>query len=229
MDRDFIARNQIIERYLAGTLPPKGASDFERFVRSNPALIDELGLADRVHTSLRLLEASGHPEPWSEPKRKFWQELPFIAGLSAVTAGLLVAAVTLGGRVSDQAGLIAKLKQEVIERPMLPTSSFRPVIVLPSLTGAASATGVDLMPGQMTELKIDVTQTRYNSFRISIDRVNQGRVAILDNMVKDSNGHVRLQLNPSAFGPGDYLMTLEGLNMRREANPVAWVRLNLSR
>ena len=36
MDRDFIARNQIVERYLSGRLPLKGATDFERFCRENP-------------------------------------------------------------------------------------------------------------------------------------------------------------------------------------------------
>jgi len=36
MDRDFIARNQIVERYLSGKLPIKGATDFERFCREEP-------------------------------------------------------------------------------------------------------------------------------------------------------------------------------------------------
>ena len=36
MDRDFIARNQIVERYLSGRLPIKGATDFERFCKENP-------------------------------------------------------------------------------------------------------------------------------------------------------------------------------------------------
>ena len=46
MDREFIIKNQIVERYLAGRLPPKGVTDFERLIRSRPQLIDELGLAD---------------------------------------------------------------------------------------------------------------------------------------------------------------------------------------
>src|SRR6202000_2973663 len=58
MDRDFIARNQIVERYLSGRLPLKGATDFERFCKDNPGVLDELGLPERVHAGLRLLEAS---------------------------------------------------------------------------------------------------------------------------------------------------------------------------
>ena len=64
---------------------------------------------------------------------------------------------------------------------------------------------------------------------MSIDRVDQGRVAELDGVSKDSNGHVRIALNAGAFGPGDYLVTLEGLNMRRERLPVAWYRFSVAR
>ena len=30
MDREFIEKNQIVERYLTGKLPPRGVTDFER-------------------------------------------------------------------------------------------------------------------------------------------------------------------------------------------------------
>src|SRR6184192_498274 len=69
MDRDFIARNQIVERYLSGRLPLKGATDFERLCREHPELLDEIGLPERVNAGLRLLEASGKPEPWQESAR----------------------------------------------------------------------------------------------------------------------------------------------------------------
>ena len=52
MDREFIDRNQIVERYLLGKLPPRGVADFEREVRENPALIDQTGLAERVHRAV---------------------------------------------------------------------------------------------------------------------------------------------------------------------------------
>ena len=63
MDRDFIARNQIVERYLSGRLPLKAATEFERFCRDNPKLLDEIGLPETVNAGLRLLEAGGNPEP----------------------------------------------------------------------------------------------------------------------------------------------------------------------
>ena len=78
-------------------------------------------------------------------------------------------------------------------------------------------------------MKVDVSSSRYSAFKVSIDRVNQGRVAVLDGLEKDSNGHLRLSLNAGAFGPGDYMVAIEGLTMRRESVPVGWFRIGVSR
>ena len=43
------------------------------------------------------------------------------------------------------------------------------------------------------------------------------------------NGDLRMSLNAGAFGPGNYLMTIEGMNMRRESIPVGWVRFAVER
>src|ERR1043165_7092593 len=74
MDREFIIKNQIVERYLAGRLPPKGVTDFERLVRARPELIEELGLADKVNAGLRRLDAAGVAEPWAEKPKKVWEK-----------------------------------------------------------------------------------------------------------------------------------------------------------
>ena len=39
-----------------------------------PHLLDEIGLPERVNAGLRLLEASGKPEPWQEASRPAWQQ-----------------------------------------------------------------------------------------------------------------------------------------------------------
>jgi hypothetical protein len=66
-------------------------------------------------------------------------------------------------------------------------------------------------------------------FKVTIERIGQGRIGIFDGIAKDSNGHVRISLNSGAFGPGDYLVTVEGLNMRRESLPVGWFRFTVAR
>ena len=91
MDRDFIARNQVVDRYFSGKLPIKAATDFERYCREHPELLDELGLPERVNAGLRLLEASGKPEPWQEASKPIWQKPAAILGIAAFALALALA------------------------------------------------------------------------------------------------------------------------------------------
>src|ERR1700741_3220974 len=90
MDREFIIKNQIVERYLAGRLPPKGVTDFEKLIRSRPQLIEELGLAEKVNAGLRLLDAAGIAEPWAEKPKTFWQNPFFTFGAAGLAAAALL-------------------------------------------------------------------------------------------------------------------------------------------
>src|SRR6185436_16254993 len=120
MDREFIIKNQIVERYIAGRLPPKGVTDFERLIRSRPELIEELGLPDRVNAGLRLLDAAGIAEPWAEKPKKFWEKTTFGFGAAALAVAALIGCAVLAVQVSGRDAQIAKLKQENHERPVAP-------------------------------------------------------------------------------------------------------------
>ncbi len=118
MDREFIARNHIVELYLSGRLPIRGATVFERFCRENPQILDEIGLPERVHTGLRLLEASGKPEPWQEKPKQFW-ERPYIpAALSALVLLLGIALLILNRQLSEQTHKVTALHQLVTDQPL---------------------------------------------------------------------------------------------------------------
>ena len=229
MDREFVIKNQIVERYIAGRLPPKGVTDFERLIRSRPELIEELGLADRVNAGLRLLDAAGIAEPWAEKPKKFWEKPAVTFAAAGVAIVALIGCLVLAMQVSSRDGKIAKLTKEVQERPIAPSTQKRTILVGVARNGPPASPTLTIGLGEFAELKADLSWTKYNLFRVSIDRVNQGRVAVLDGVAKDSNGHVRIALNAGAFGPGDYMVTLEGLNMRRERLPVAWFRIGVSR
>jgi hypothetical protein len=54
-------------------------------------------------------------------------------------------------------------------------------------------------------------------------------VAVLHNMERDSNGNLRLALNTTAVGPGSYQLAIEGLTLRGEAVPQAWITIGLAR
>jgi hypothetical protein len=229
MDREFIIKNQIVERYLAGRLPPRGVTDFERLIRSRPQLIEELGLPEKVNAGLRLLDAAGIAEPWSEKPKKVWEKPAFTMGAAGLAVIALIACLVLAMQVSSREATIAKQKAENMERAIAPSTGKRTIIVGVARNGPPSQATLSISYGQFAEMKVDVSSSRYSSFKVSIDRVNQGRVAVLDGVDKDSNGHLRISLNAGAFGPGDYMVAIEGLTMRRESVPVGWFRINVSR
>ena len=229
MDREFIIKNQIVERYIAGRLPPKGVTDFEKLIRSRPELIEELGLPERVNAGLRLLDAAGIAEPWAEKPKKFWEHSAFTFGAAGLAAAALIGCLVLSLQVSSRNGTITKLKAENLERPVAPSTRKRTIIVNTSRNGPPGGASLTIGSGEFAELKADLSWTKFSMFKVTIERVDQGRVGIFDGLTKDSNGHVRISLNAGALGPGQYLVTLEGLNIRRESLPVAWFRFGVQR
>jgi len=229
MDREFIIKNQIVERYLAGRLPPKGVTDFERLIRSRPQLIEELGLPEKVNAGLRLLDAAGIAEPWSEKPKKFWETPVFTMGAAGLAVAALIGCLVLGMQVSSRNATIAKQKAENMERAIAPSTRKRTIVVGIARNGPPAQATLSINYGQFAEMKVDVSWSRFSSFKVSIDRVNQGRVAVLNGIEKDSNGQLRVALNAGAFGPGDYMVAVEGLTMRRESVPVGWFRISVAR
>jgi hypothetical protein len=229
MDREFIIKNQIVERYLAGRLPPKGVTDFERLIRSRPQLIEELGLPEKVNAGLRLLDAAGIAEPWAEKPKKVWEKPAFAFGALALAAAALFGCAVLALQVSSRNAVIAKQSQENLERPIAPSTRKRTIVINVARNGPPTSPTLTISHGEFAEMKVDLSWARYPLYKVSIDRVNQGRVAVIDGLEKDSNGHVRISVNAGALGPGDYMVSIEGLNMRRESIPVAWYRLAVSR
>ena len=230
MDRDFIARNQIVERYLSGRLPIKGATDFERFCKENPGMLDELGLPERVNAGLRLLEAAGKPEPWQEEPQKFWEKPQLAIGLAGAVLALLIGLGVLWSGYSTKSAQITKLKKHVAEQPLEPATKTRAIRLLPSYQGSSNTPAVTIGDGgetQLADLKIDMSRSEYRAFRVTIDRVDQGRVAVLHNVMKDSNGHMRIALNTSALGPGNYQFTIEGMTWKGDPVPEAWITVGV--
>jgi hypothetical protein len=229
MDREFIARNHIVELYLSGRLPVRGATVFERFCRENPQILDEIGLPERVHTGLRLLEASGKPEPWQEKPKQFW-ERPYVpATLSGLVLLLGVSLLMLNRQLTDQTHKVTVLRQQLTEQPVDAATGTVGIDLQPTHLGpsAAIATTIGGSAAQLVNIKVDLTHSDFRAFRVTIDRVKQGRVAVLNNLIKDSNSELGFSLNTSAFGAGPYLLTIEGLDWRGDPQPDSWAALNI--
>src|ERR1700728_818310 len=227
--RGLSTRNQADERYPSGRLPLKGATEFERYCHDPPELLDEMGLPERVNAGLRLLEASGKPETWQEAPRPRWQQPAVTIGLAVAVVALVIALLTATSNSAAKSHHIADLQKQVVDRTLDPATSTRDIRLVPSRSGASNSPAITIGGGdaQLADFRIDESHSPYHVFRVTIDRVDQGRVGVINNLAKDSNGHLRIALNSSALGPGTYQLTLEGLDWHGDPQPDSWVTIGV--
>jgi hypothetical protein len=230
IDREFVVKNRLVERYIGGRLPVRGAQDLERFCHEHPDLLDEINLTENINAALRLLDAGGRASPWEPEPKKWWEQLPILIGVAALALVLGCTALVLSSKLGARDHTISGLKHLVATQPLEPATATRTITVIPSRVAPSRRSLLTIGGGitQMADLKIDMSWTPMNLFRVTIDRIDQGRVAILHSVQRDSNGNIHLELNSSALGPGDYQLTIEGLNWRGEPIPQAWATITVA-
>jgi hypothetical protein len=84
-----------------------------------------------------------------------------------------------------------------------------------------------ITPAQLLDITIPVATGKMTQFQITIDKTDGVRVMQIRRVTRDSNKELRLGLNSSAFGPGDYLVKVEGYNWRGQLVEVGWMMLGL--
>jgi hypothetical protein len=84
-----------------------------------------------------------------------------------------------------------------------------------------------LRPAQLLDISIDASEGKIQQFQITIDKSDGVRVMQIKRIMRDSNKEVRFSLNSSAFGPGDYLVKVDGYNWRGQTETVGWMMLGL--
>lgn len=84
-----------------------------------------------------------------------------------------------------------------------------------------------MQPPQMLDLIVPVVEEPYGTFQITIDKADGTRVMQIHRIARDSNKEIRLGLNSSAFGPGDYVLKFEGYTWKGQLQPAGWVVLGL--
>ena len=229
MDPKFIEDHQIIERYLAGRLPLKGQLDFERFCLENPDLLDELKLAERLNRGMRLLEAGGRAEVL-DPKEKPWQKMNVLAGAAVFVLALVIGLAVVGSKYAGEHATVAELQRRLVTGPLKPPGELRSVLVRPDRMPSERAQ-VSVFGGehpQLLEMKIDVSFALQNAFRVTIDKKDQARVGTIDRVLRDSNGLLKFTFNTSGVTPGLYRFRIEGITMRGDVVPVAWMNVQVS-
>jgi hypothetical protein len=223
-DRKFIEDNRLVERYLDNKLPLKGAQELENWCRDHPEFLDELRLSERTHASLNLLEASGRPQDLGEPAPPWWRTPYLLGGLGAVALGSLIAFGTLFGKYI----LLNEQLDSARVRALVAPATERELRVAPDHAAGIDATRVAVSRAakELLELRIDMSYSRENQFRLFVDKHDQGRVLVLENLFKDSNGDLKVAFNTSGLTPGRYDIRIEAIPSRGLPIAEGWLLLD---
>lgn len=183
-----------------------------------PSAGGESGAPDEDPSSL-----SGEP-----PDVPWWQSrLAVLALTVACVLLLVVTGVAMWNGAQDRAAAeSAAARARTLT--LRAVNSERTLRIAPnprSWSAGADATIPWPEPPQLLELHFPVGYTRYATFALVVEKVDQGRVMVVERMAPDSNRELRLSINSSAFGPGEYRMRIQGYTWRGARNDVGWVRL----
>lgn len=264
MDRNYIEREHIVDRYLAGELTVREAREFEKYCLEHPQFLNGLPIPVRLKARLSR-------QPLDDSETGMFQAIPSStthAALRATEAGLeddeddddvdddawrgksgtpagiarpvvyalafaLLAA--LGGIIwfGIQANALKKelraVQDNAASMQMQPPGRVQTYkLQLSRAKPTAPTLNVGWpVPPELMDIFIDVTEGRYNTFQVTIDKVDGGRVMQIRRIARDSNKELRFALNSSALGPGDYLLKFDGYNWRGQTEEVGWVMLGL--
>jgi len=221
VDKAFIEKNQIIERYLTGKLPFKGVQDFERYCRENPDVLEDIGLAGAVQKGVRLLEAGGKPEVWQEQKPAWWrQPIALFVALGLVVVMIIVAWL-LFNRTRELQAQVVQAEQRLVSGPLRPPGATRTVRVTPDRQVDTGRAHVSVQSGrvELLELRVDVSFARTNAFRLTVEKQGQARVGTIHNLLRDSNGQLRVTVNTSGLHAGLYKVRIDGVTSRSQLIP----------
>ena len=206
-DRKFIEEHRLVDRYLEGKLPFKGARDLENWCREHPDYLQELKLADRAQSSLKLLDASGRPLDLREPTVAWWKTIYFPIGLGVVAFVSLVAFWALFGKYEVLRGKLDDTRTLMSQGSLVQPAKENSVHLAPDPRPGIDHAKIVLSKGapQLLEVYIDLTYTqKLTQFRLVVDKKDQGRALIVNNMLKDSNGEIGLTLNSTGLAAGTY-------------------------
>ena len=229
-DRKFIEDHKLVERYLEGKLPFKGARDLENWCRLNPEYLNELKLSERAHTTLKLLEASGQPQDLGEPKPPWWKSIYVPIGLGVVAAVCMLAFWAMLGKYVLLRGELADTRSVMSQGSLIQPATESQVQIAPDRAPGIDKARIILNRNapQLMDVHVDLNYTnKLAQFRMFVDKKDQGRALILNSLFKDSNGELRITLNSTGLAAGIYNVRIEALPFRGSPIPMAWLILDV--
>jgi len=80
---------------------------------------------------------------------------------------------------------------------------------------------------QLMDLHIDLSYVKLMQFRMIVDKQDQGRALILNNLLKDSNNELRMTINTTGLAAGVYTVRIEGVPVHGGPIPAGWLLLDV--
>lgn len=243
-DRKFIEDHDILERYLDGKLPVKGARELENWCRSNPGYLTELNLSERAQSSLKLLEACGRPVDLSEPRPPWWKSIYVLIGMGVLTFLSLTAFWVLFGKNVILKNRLAEARTVAVQGALVQPATESSVTITPDRAPDVDRARIVVTRSapQLMDVHIDLAYTqpgnsapangqllakKLTTFRMVVDKKDQGRALIINNLIKDSNNQLRLTLNSTGLSPGIYTVRIDGVPFGGGPYPVGWLLLEV--
>lgn len=154
----------------------------------------------------------------------------------ALLAGLLVAVLVAGGaavtyvlKANALAEQLRGAKQELTAVQMQPPGRQQHYTIQPVKGKPAQPTVALgwLDPAELLDISIAATEGKMTQFQITVDKSDGVRVMQIKRLTRDSNKELRMSLNSSAFGPGNYLVRIDAYNWRGQIEEYGWFMLGL--
>ncbi len=202
MDRQYIRDAQVIERYLKGTLSAAEEQAFEEAYLSDPQLLDELEVAERLRAGLEDVNVAD--SAMRTASRSRWLELASSPrfGIAASLVAVAALAAATGLYVQNQ-GLRAGSTFTVATQTRL--------LPLVSVRGAANPNEIAAPArGEWTVLLLDPAFGEYDTYRAVLVRRGGAEVLRLDGLTPTYEGLIAVGVPGDLLSPGDYEVRLFG-------------------
>jgi hypothetical protein len=203
-----------------------------------PATDSETGVFKAIpskatHTALEVGEEGFDAEEekfeWRRTSRGGGVSKLVVIGLAAALIAAIAGVIVYAKQASQLSAKLASVQKETQSQRMQPPGSVQTLRLQLSRAKPEQPTTTIgwTLPPQLLDIYIDATEAKYNTFQITIDKVDEGRLMQLSRVARDSNRDVRFKLNSSAFGRGELLMKVDGYTWRGEAQEIGWLRLDM--
>ena len=227
-DAKFIEDHKLIERYLESKLPLQGRARSGELV-PRASRIPQQPQAGRARAGQP--EAAGSERPAAGSARAVAalveDPLTFSSALAAVAVFCLAAFWALLGKYTLLRGELEDARTHVNQGSLVQPATDQRLPVAPDRAPGIDQARISVSRSapQLMDLHIDMSYSKLTQFRMFVDKQDQGRALILNNVLKDSNNELRLTFNTTGLAAGIYTVRIEALPPRGSPMPTGWLIL----